>query len=318
MSSTSSQELADLASALNEPECEPSRSARSSHLPGVSLPNDGPMCPATETSESSLPTASKQMELLPRSSVEDSPARTSARPVRVLELMARAAASGQNMPDLLASFDHDTSLWRTSQHCLVEGLTVFSGIWPRSGTMRNGIAYQRPPLALATDATESGLWATPVAQPAGGTPERFLDRKRESVARGHSMGISLTDLSLQVQAVERGLWPTPTSQDNNQVAGRGAAAGHKKRGTTLGGAVRMWPTPNAGDFKAGMSNAPGRQQSSLPRSVGIAEGASSGKRGGLNPTWVEWLMGFPMGWTELKVSETPSSRKSRKSSGGQS
>jgi DNA (cytosine-5)-methyltransferase 1 len=22
--------------------------------------------------------------------------------------------------------------------------------------------------------------------------------------------------------------------------------------------------------------------------------------GPLNPTWVEWLMGFPMGWTETK------------------
>lgn len=54
-------------------------------------------------------------------------------------------------------------------------------------------------------------------------------------------------------------------------------------------------------LQSGMSNAPGRQQSSLPRSVGIVEGVSSGKRGGLNPTWVEWLMGFPMGWTELKA-----------------
>lgn len=27
--------------------------------------------------------------------------------------------------------------------------------------------------------------------------------------------------------------------------------------------------------------------------------------GQLNPTWVEWLMGFPIGWTELNASETP-------------
>ncbi len=36
------------------------------------------------------------------------------------------------------------------------------------------------------------------------------------------------------------------------------------------------------------------------------------------PTWVEWLMGFPLGWTALEPSETPSSRKSRKSSGARS
>jgi len=27
--------------------------------------------------------------------------------------------------------------------------------------------------------------------------------------------------------------------------------------------------------------------------------------GQLNPMWVEWLMGFPTGWTDLKHSETP-------------
>jgi len=27
--------------------------------------------------------------------------------------------------------------------------------------------------------------------------------------------------------------------------------------------------------------------------------------GSLNPQWVEWLMGFPEGWTDLKPLETP-------------
>jgi hypothetical protein len=36
--------------------------------------------------------------------------------------------------------------------------------------------------------------------------------------------------------------------------------------------------------------------------------------GRLNPQWVEWLMGYPIGWTALNASETPSFRKSRKSS----
>jgi len=44
-------------------------------------------------------------------------------------------------------------------------------------------------------------WATPVVQQANGTPERFLERKRESMARGsQSMGVSLSDLNMQVQA----------------------------------------------------------------------------------------------------------------------
>jgi hypothetical protein len=31
----------------------------------------------------------------------------------------------------------------------------------------------------------------------------------------------------------------------------------------------------------------------------------AGNGGKLNPMWVEWLMGFPLGWTDLEDSETP-------------
>jgi len=31
----------------------------------------------------------------------------------------------------------------------------------------------------------------------------------------------------------------------------------------------------------------------------------AGNGGKLNPRWVEWLMGFPLGWTDLEASETP-------------
>jgi hypothetical protein len=40
--------------------------------------------------------------------------------------------------------------------------------------------------------------------------------------------------------------------------------------------------------------------------------------GSMNPQWGEWLMGFPIGWTDCTPSATPSSRKSRNSSAEQS
>ena len=44
--------------------------------------------------------------------------------------------------------------------------------------------------------------------------------------------------------------------------------------------------------------------------------AAQGTAGGsLNPNWVEWLMGYPIGWTDLEGLGTPSSRKSLKKSG---
>jgi hypothetical protein len=39
---------------------------------------------------------------------------------------------------------------------------------------------------------------------------------------------------------------------------------------------------------------------------------------GLNPSFAEWMMGYPEGWTACIASGTPSSRKSRKRSGEQS
>ena len=56
-----------------------------------------------------------------------------------------------------AHLDLATSSWRTSQLCLVEamdsGSELFSGTWPRSGTMQSGTAYRRPPLVPITSAT---------------------------------------------------------------------------------------------------------------------------------------------------------------------
>jgi hypothetical protein len=114
-----------------------------------------------------------------------------------------------------------------------------SGLWPTPTTSTGG------PQMMASKTRPSGhkgsnnlagavkMWATPVAHPAGGTPEMFLERKRKTIAKGNAMGVSLTDLQMQV----------------------------------------------------------------------IAEEVGMEARGTLNPMWVEWLMGWPLGWTDLKPLE---------------
>ena len=47
-------------------------------------------------------------------------------------------------------------------------------------------------------------WATPTAQQANGEPEAFLERKRRSIERGSSMGVSITDLQMQAKAWANG------------------------------------------------------------------------------------------------------------------
>jgi len=55
----------------------------------------------------------------------------------------------------------------------------------------------------------------------------------------------------------------------------------------------MWPTPTARDWKDN-----GKSPAELARNSKTLATHAGGK---LNPQWVEWLMGFPIGWTDLDV-----------------
>jgi hypothetical protein len=70
-----------------------------------------------------------------------------------------------------------------------------------------------------------------------------------------------------------------------------------------------WPTPQAadatrrgGDFarRSRIGSGGDDLSTAVRESVGREPGT-----GLLNPKWVEWLMGFPLGWTDLDASETP-------------
>lgn len=186
--------------------------------------------------------------------VADSPAKTSARQEKVQESQESGLGYGITWPALSARFDRATSSWRIHPCLFPEDSMLSSPTLPRWGTMRNGELLGRTTPELRTSATASGLWATPVAQPANGTPEQFLERKRRSVARGNKMGVSLTDLNMQVKAAERGMWPTPTAHNAKET------------------------------------NAPSEAFRNTPTLAAQAGG-------GLNPNWVEILMGWPENWT---------------------
>ena len=88
------------------------------------------------------------------------------------------------------------------------------------------------------------------------------------------------------------LWKTPIASDS---ANREFY--HNSRGEpNLSGMVKMGPTPIATDWKnRGCKDYRKNRKHQLQTEVG----------GQLNPTWVEYLMGFPLGWTDLNASETP-------------
>jgi DNA (cytosine-5)-methyltransferase 1 len=116
------------------------------------------------------------------------------------------------------------------------------------------------------------------------------------------MGVSLTDLNMQVQAVERGLWPTPkASGGSKSTRTRAGALKELARGKNvdLGMVVKLWPTPTANE------DAAGRPGSKMQKMLGNHPDIRNSGDGTLSPRWVEWLMGFPDGWTDLSNSETP-------------
>jgi hypothetical protein len=62
----------------------------------------------------------------------------------------------------------------------------------------------------------------------------------------------------------------------------------------------FWPTPTRSDAKnTGVPSQLYRQYIPLSCRVRIVEDGSFDSRGGrANPAFVEWLMGYPIGWTE--------------------
>jgi DNA (cytosine-5)-methyltransferase 1 len=124
------------------------------------------------------------------------------------------------------------------------------------------------------------------------------------------------------------MWPTPSAHKQTASGELTNADGlpwdgikkpHGKTSgrpitTALADAVAMWGTPRASD---GMKNKLRTISSDhdcrarLEDQVAQMEGAG----GHLNPTWVEWLMGWPLGWTDLKPLETDRFQAWRRSHG---
>jgi hypothetical protein len=105
----------------------------------------------------------EQMALSRMQSLEDFPAKTLVSLAVERVLKAHEADCGPSSPDWLASFDHPSSSWRTSQLSLDGALSEFSETWPRSGMMLNGTAYRLPTLVPDNFGTECSLWPTPNA-----------------------------------------------------------------------------------------------------------------------------------------------------------
>jgi len=210
------------------------------------------------------------------SSLVDFLVRTSASQVKVQDSPVNAPASGMNTTVSSKKSGRVTSSLKMLQPFGLVDWMQCSGASLRSGTMQNGTVYPLPPLAPLTRGTGSGFWATPTTMDhmAPKTDKAAL-REITELRPGRKNWSNLRD---QVVRGREMCWPTPAARDYR------GANGYE---TTL--------------KKLSEGGRPHLDQ--LPNAVQLAEGRPI--RGTLNPQWVEWLMGFPDGWTDLSNSETP-------------
>jgi len=141
-------------------------------------------------------------------------------------------------------------------------------------------------------------------------PESSVTLPRWGLMRDGALWQPLT-LARPTEGKDAGLWPTPnamksTNDLNFQCSGDGRMKPNK-----LGWAVaqKIWPTPTVNDSKNCTLPPSQVNHDNLPGAL-LRNGEKTG--GGLNPMWVEWLMGWPLGWTDLNALETGRFRQRRR------
>ena len=239
--------------------------------------------------------------------LEASRARTFQPQEKAPALTAPAPASGGKCTELSMKYDLNSHSWKTHLCLWDEDLPESSVILPKSGTMRNGLCWERTMWEPRTSESASGylVWIE--------TPTASGKKRSEKFRVGNK-------LPNPYEFVE--MFPSPLASDYKRRGPKSSQQG-------LPEFVRMFPTPTASCGGKEINRATGKKlitvvsQFPTPRTKGMCGGTGSfrkmkdleakgiitpderkqmtaGSGGQLNPTWVEWLMGWPLEWTALK------------------
>jgi hypothetical protein len=211
-------------------------------------------------------------------------AKTLAPQEKAQELTESEAECGEKWHASFTKYDPSSSSWKTHQCSLLGDLDEFLETWPQWGLMRNGECWEQQTLEQTIRGTESGL------SPNG------VDRFHTPNTTGLDGGSN----SRKALKKRQEMWPTPCATDHKGAGKTGTLRDRldyaAERGTTKS-KTYTWPTPRT----KGMCGGSGAwAQLKANTTIEEARAMGAGNGGKLNPTWVEWLMGWPLGWTDLK------------------
>jgi len=219
------------------------------------------------------------------------------------------ATSGPTSLTPFANYDPATHSWKTFEATLLSDSETFSPTLPPAGILQSGRLSPLPRLALHIAGIASSSWPTPTAvqRPNEGNVRmlraKVLAGEMTSEEAEAMLGKSVWEAQGKIPA----LWPTPTTQEvehPNAVwneNGRRVSSTGTTHSMGLADAVQFWPTPTASSWgSTGHRQILERREREGTITEEERRGMTSGNGGKLNPTWVEWLMGFPLGWTDLE------------------
>lgn len=207
------------------------------------------------------------------------------------EARQMTATSGQSLLALYENSSLAGSLAKTLLATSTWGSTRCWLTWKEKVTPGKRLLFQLVPSTPRIEEIELGLWPTPKTGQQGmsaktsGRPVEKSTHLTTQVALAEGM----------INPATGRLWPTPRANDAEK---RGRIANDPRNGLP---AAVLWPTPTAsmhkGSSPASLTRKNGRDRTNdrLDHKMQATEGS-----GQLNPEWVEWLMGYPIGWTDLE------------------
>jgi hypothetical protein len=187
-------------------------------------------------------------------------AKTSPQPEEGQESTGSGLDSGVRWRESFRRFDPVTSSWRTHRCLFDEALPASSVTLSRWGMTVGGVLWERLTPGLHTSGIGYGLWPTPKASTGGPDFSKMNGRDNRPIGPGISLPTMVA------------VWPTPCASEGLDCGTNWESLAAVDKGGRIARRIATRGGPET-------------QQSPSAQ---------------LNPNWVEWLMGWPIGWTDLE------------------